>query len=157
MVRFVLITKNLEDQRFVLLRSLKILVKAVLFRLRTISRTEGLFCFLFDINDITRIVCRLGVQLAVGRRAEEAGWWMMDVLARINLSLNRVATYSSSQPPSYVFQQKDAGAVFFFLSLAIIVILLPLTPWIKQICLVVSAGKIGCDGCTSPDKLELTK
>lgn len=46
----------------------KIVVIGGSFRFETFEKILGpkdLFCFLLDINDITRIVYRLGVQLAV--------------------------------------------------------------------------------------------
>jgi len=68
----------------------------------------------------------------------------MDVLAQISPIMVR----SAAIPPSLLLclpAEGDQNSTHLF-SLVIIVILLPLTTWIKQTCLVILAEQIGLDG-----------
>ena len=74
----------------------------------------------------------------------------MDVLAQITQSLVRLASLPPVLPA--MFSSKRMSAQKSLFSLAIIVILLPPSTWIKQNCLMVLAGQRGCENSSFAGK-----
>ena len=81
----------------------------------------------------------------------------MDLPSQIIPSFVRSAAFPSYFKSRFPGKGCQQSTVLSFFSLAIIVILLSLYTWIKQICLVVLAEPRGYDGCTGTDQPELCK